>query len=334
MSPYDGPMRRTLLRVAPVLHLSRVTGAVAALGNVWFVILWTRAHEQEPGTAALRGLPLWVLLAGGVLVSLGLYAFGAALNDILDLRRDRLLRRERPLASGRISMDGALTLVVGTLLAAVLGSTAFGIGAVLMTLLTAAAIMLFNSAGKFVPAVGLVVLGLIYAGHMVAPNVQLRFLWPVWLVMTHALVVAGLTHVMARKVPVLSRRAAVAVVVGWAFWSGVLLVLAWRRVGEGGGPWPSWVPPGAALWPAVLAGAFVLLVARRVRQYGPGPRAAEKIGRYGALWPVLYGCGWMLGVGEAAEGLALLGVAAAGYACMTLLRELYGLMEHPVGYRR
>ncbi len=55
-------------------------------------------------------------------------------------------------------------------------------------------------------------LGLIYAGHMVVPNLHIAFVWPVWLVMTHSLVVGGLTHVIARKVPAVSRRAAFAAV--------------------------------------------------------------------------------------------------------------------------
>jgi 4-hydroxybenzoate polyprenyltransferase len=326
-----------MVRLSPVLHLTRVTTAFAVIANTWFVILWTRANAvngNEPGGAAggvLEG-PLWPLLGGGALLGLGLYAFGMTINDILDVRRDRLLRPGRPLASGAMGMDAAISLVVITLIASVLGATVFGVEAVLLTLLLHAAILAFNAAGKFIPGIGLVILGLIYGAHMVVPNLHLRFLWPVWLVMTHALVVRAVTHRMARRVPRLSKRAIVAAVVGWCFWSGVLLWFQWRRAG--GHVWPEWVNPWAAVWPAALALLFALVAWRKVLRYGPGARAAEKIERYGSLWLPLYACGWLLGTEHRDAGLLLLGLAAAGLVGMTLLRELYGLLEQPVGYRR
>ncbi|MEX2218862.1 MAG: UbiA family prenyltransferase [Phycisphaerales bacterium] len=327
-------MRRALLRIAPVLHLTRVTTAFAVVANTWFVILWTRANaEHEPGVAALPG-PLAVTLLAGALVALGLFVFGSALNDILDVKRDRMLHPERPLASGELSREGAVAMVVLAATAAVLGATAFGIPAVLLTLMLILAILLFNAAGKFIPAIGLVVLGLIYGGHMAVPNVGLRFLWPVWFVMTHALAVGLLTHRMARKVPRLSRRALIAAVGGWVFWSAVLFVIQWRRGGGDGTLWPAWVNPWGIVWPLLVAAAFALVVWDRVRRYGYTGRAADKIGRYGALWLGLYACSWLIGDGHWGEALLLAGLAAAGFLGMTVLRELYGLVEEPMRYRR
>ena len=48
-------------------------------------------------------------------------------------------------------------------------------------LLVLGAIFIFNAAWRFIPAFGLVALGLIHAGYMLVPNVELKFLWPVWL---------------------------------------------------------------------------------------------------------------------------------------------------------
>lgn len=333
-------MRWWLLRMAPVLHLTRVSSAFAAVANVWLVILWTRGLAAERGTLAIRETPLWLLLGGGTVAALGLFAFGASLNDILDLRRDRALRPDRPLPSGRLNIDVAVLLVAGTLIAATLGATVFGTAAVVLTLAVAAAVLAFNVLGKFIPGIGLVLLGLIYAGHMALPNVRLVFVWPVWLVMTHALVLAALTHTLARKVPPLSRRAVGAAVVGWLFWSGVIFAIGWHNstwTADGRIPgtiWPLWADPLTAVIPGLLAVGFVVLVWRKVSLVGRGPRAAEKIGRYGALWLALYACGWLIGQGLFEEAAILGALTVAGFLGMTVLREVYQAMEQPTGYRR
>ncbi len=224
--------------------------------------------------------------------------------------------------------------------AATLGATVFGTTTMLLTLTVAATMLAFNMLGKFIPGIGMVLLGLIYAGHMAVPNVRLVFVWPVWLVMTHSLVLAGLTHTLGRKVPPLSRRAIGAAVVGWVFWSVVILTIGWHNSersptrGAIGTVWPEWMSPWAAVWPALLAVGFGVLVWRKVSLVGRGPRAAEKTGRYGALWLALYSCGWLLGQGLYDEAAVLGVLTAAGFLGMTVLREVYQAMEQPTGYRR
>jgi 4-hydroxybenzoate polyprenyltransferase len=308
--------------------------AFAVISNTWFVILWTRANPEHEGRAvALVEQPLWLLLGAAAMVGVGLFAFGVSLNDILDMKRDRLLRPQRPLASGQMSLEQAVALLVGTMIVAILGATVFGTRAVLMTLALQAGILVFNAVGKFIPAIGLVFLGLIYGGHMLIPNLHLRFLWPVWLVMTHALVVGAITYRMARKVPKLSRRAVIAAVVGWLFWSSVLLYRQWKHA-EGLAIWPDWVDPIAAVWPASLLALFIVVIWRRTAKLGSGPRAAEKIEKYGALWLSFYACGWLVGTGHAGSAALMLGLAVASVVGMTVLREAFGLLEQPLGYRR
>lgn len=328
-------MRRLLVRLLPAFHLTRVTTAFAAVANVWFVVLWTRAHgDHETGTAAIFALPLWITLAASGLNALGLFVLATTLNDLLDWRRDQALHPARPIPSGRVSIDAAISLVVVSFGAAVLGSTVLGTESVLLTIAVAGAILAFNAAGKFVPAVGLVSLGLIYAGQMVVPNIHLKFVWPVWLVMTHALVVAAAVHVLGRKTPGVSARAAAAAVAGWAFWSGVMLVAAWHRSRGTGGVWPGWVAPGSAVAPALLAAGFLAMVWRRVHLLGRGPRVAEKIARYGALWLPLYGAAWLFAEGVIPGAALLTAVGAVGLLGMTVLREFVALLEQPLGYRR
>lgn len=328
-------MRRVLARISPILRVTRVTAAFAAVSNVWFVVLWTRVSPSEaPGHLATA--PLWILLLGATASAVGLFAFGACLNDILDLRRDRQFKPDRPLASGSLGLEAAAWIVAVTLLVAVLGATPFGTNAVFLTAVVAAAILAFNGAAKFVPGIGIVLLGLIYAGQMLVPNFDLRFLVPVWLVMTHTLTVAALAHVAARKVPRITPRAAWAALAGWLVWSLALLALGWWRSAPAAGPrtlWPASLDPAAALWPTLLAIGFLAFVLRKLRTVGQGPRASEKIWRYGSLWLPLYGCAWMLGAGHANATIILASLALAGFLGMTVLRELYGLLEQPVGFR-
>ncbi len=337
-------MRDLVLRVMPVLRLTRVSKVFAAVANVWFVVLWARAEPAERmagGGHVVFDQPLWLLLLGGAGFGAGLYAYGAVLNDMLDIHRDRALRPDRPLAAGRVSVEAAVVGVAVTLIAGVLGSTVFGTGVVLLTLLLALAILVFNLVGKFIPAIGLVLLAAIYAGHMLVPYTGLRFTWPIVVVTTHALLVAGLTHTLRRKSPPITRRAALFVFIGWLLVTAGLLTLGWARSGGAGERtwWPEWVAWETALGPGVLAVWFAGLALRRIRTYGPGARAGEKIERYGAVWLPLYASAWLFG--EAAfgdvpwsAGFIMLGLALAAILGTTVLREIYGLAEQPIGFRR
>lgn len=333
-----------LARIAPVLRLARISTAFAAIANAWFVILWTRAlsYEHPAGNAeslAQDGPALWLLLLSGAAAAIGLYAFGACLNDVMDTTRDRALRRDRPLAGGHVSPIAAVTVGAVSLIVATLGAVVFGKAAVILTCALALAILAFNVLGKFVPAIGLVLLSFIYAGHMLVPNLNLRFLWPVWVVMTHSIIVSGVVHVVSRKPPPLTPRALAGAGLGWLTGTALLGMLTIQRSERPDAPildrlWPDWVVPGGAIAVAVLAALFAATAARRLRELGPGERTAEKINRYGALWLPLYAAAWLFGEGLTADGLLMLALAGTGLIGMSILREAYAAAEHPIGYRR
>lgn len=331
-------MRRIIPLITPTLRLTRITFACGAIANVWFVILWSRAHgDNEPATHAINTAPLWLLLLGGAAASLGLFTFATGLNDVLDRRRDRTRNPDRPLPRGEITPESAVALVISALLVSILGAAALGVEAVVLTVAVAAAVLFFNATARFVPAIGLVMLGLIYAGQMVVPNFHLVFVWPVWLVMTHALAVAAVTHRLGRRVPAISRRAWAAAFSGWFFWSLIILTSPyWRSESTGGigELWPDFVTPFAAVGPIALVIGFVVFCYLRVRKIGPGQRAAEKVSRYGALWLAFYAAAWMIGVADTAGSLILTALAAAGVLGMTIVREAVALLEHPIDYRR
>lgn len=322
-----------LHKIAPMLKLTRVTTGFGAVGNLWFVILWSRTTPGEHLPRYLSEEPLWAALTGGFLTGLGLYAFGASLNDLLDMHKDRALGNPgHPIVDGSASLELAVCAVAGSLMMAILGATFFGTGAILLTLVLAVAILIFNALGKYIPGMGMVLLSLIYAGHMLIPNVWMRFMLPVWLVMTHAMVVLAAAQYLGRRSPPISKRAAIFAGVGWGLGSLLLLALAWDRKGTDG-LWPDAVPMTALIYPAVCVALFGIFLFRRTKRHGTGPKLGERITRYGAIWPTLYGVGWLFGAGHNQAAMLMAGLSAVGFLSMAVLRELYELIDQPVGYR-
>lgn len=343
-------MARFFEQLSPYLRVTRVSSAFAAVANVWFVVLWTRAVAQESGTPALVEEPLWVLLAASGISAIGLYALSACLNDLIDAKRDRAIGRDRPIATGRLSGDAAAQVAVISLIVATAGAVPLGSVAVMLTLGLAAAVLFYHIAGRFVPAIGLAVVGVIVAGHMLVPNHALRFLWPVWMVLTHTLATFGLAHAYGRKVPPISVRAMISAVLGWVIWSCALLTLGWWRSADvdpmiqlPGPPspmievrvwWPEWVPLSAAVAPAISLLVYGAVLIRKISTSGVGPRLGDKIARYGTAWLPVHGVAWMIGIGQWDEAGMLTVLGLLGLFGMTALRELYSLSNQPVGYRR
>jgi 4-hydroxybenzoate polyprenyltransferase len=326
-------MDSLVARLSPILHLTRITNAVAAVGNIWFVILWTRSSPTEAGSAPLplETTQLALLLVAGAVMAIALFSFAMVLNDAMDHRRDRALHPERPIPSGRVTIETAAVLISLSLVVSILAAATMGLAAVVMTAAVAAAIVAYNGALKSVPSVGLVLVGVIYAGHMLTPNPRLAFIYPVIWAMSHALFVGLLTHRLAERRPKLSPPVLGLAALGWAFWTGLLLWIGYRRTGAW---WPDEVPIVVLL---PLLGLFVLFVFVawwKVRGTSSRLRAAHKVQRYGSLWLTLYATAWLAGAGLWSAALVLVGLSLAGFLGMTFLRELYSLVEHPVGFRR
>jgi len=348
---------RLLERISPYLRVTRVSSAFAAVANVWFVVLWTQAMPEEQGTLIISTEPTWLILLCSAIAAIGLFSLSACMNDLIDARRDRAYGKDRPIATGKISPDAGAHLAVLSLIAAAAGAFPLGAVALILTLVLAGAILVYHIIGRFVPALGLAMVGLIVAGQMLVPNLGLRFLWPVWLVLTHTLATFGLAHVYGRKVPPLSARALVAAIIGWMMWSAGLLTLGWLRSADAGGGigtgageivmvgpmpldevarafWPNWVPLSAAIAPAVSAALFVIVLSRKIASGGGGGiRLGDKIVRYGTAWLPAHGVAWMIGVGAWNQALILAALAIAGIFGMATLREAYSLSSQPVGYR-
>jgi len=321
-------VRRVFLRVITAIQLTRLTMAFGAVSDVWFVILLTR-NSGIYNYLPVHDMSLPAALLAGATVAIGLFAYGASLNDVLDVRHDAAFSPDRPIPAGRIRVGQAIVVTVGALIVAMLGGVMMGKEAAGVTLLTATGILFYNAAGKYIPAAGITTVGLIHAAHMLIPNHQLQFTLPVWLVMTHAMVIAALVHHLEQKRPRLRARAIIAAIVGWAMLSAILLLAGSR---QSDGLWPDDAGLIESLWPAMAVIGFVIVACWKASGV-QGAAAAEKLKRYGAMWQALYGAAWLLALDMHTQAAWIGAFAVAGFIAMTLIKEITGLSDRPVAYR-
>lgn len=312
-------------RLISLLRLSRITGAIGAVANLWFVVLWSHSVDEE---RAIGG-SLVVALIGATVVGGGLYAYASAMNDLFDLRRDRALGRERPIAQGELRSEVAALYLVLTLIASLAGALSLGSSSVLVTLVVATGVAIYNAAGKLVPGTAFLMLASLFAAAMLIPNTELRFLWPVWVTMTHWLLIAGGAAIVSRRTPRVSPRALWFAAVGYLVASIVILQIGILRTGS---VWPEWVSVRAGLLVAIAG--LVLLVRIIMRAGKDRARASEKILRYGGLWNGVYGTAWLAGQGERTPAIILGSLTLFGFLTSMLLREFQAMFEQPITYTR
>jgi len=320
---------RFLLRILTAIQLTRLTIAFGAVSDIWFILLLARSGTGMDGGQVLEG-SFGLAMVAGFLIAVGLYGYAASLNDVLDVRQDATFSPERPIPAGRIGIGQAVVVAISALIVAVSGAVFLGVWPVAVTMFTAAAILFFNTTGRFIPSVGIMTLGLVHAAHMFIPTGALVFTLPVWLVMTHTMVIQVAVHVHEGKRPKLTRRTAAALLAGWIFWSVLLLSVPFVR--DGGGGWP--IAPGSfgIGWPILAMAGFVAVALWKVRGT-PGRRAGEKLRRYGAMWQSLYGAAWLMAVGLEREALWIGLFALAGFLTMTLVKEMAWHGDRVLTYR-
>jgi hypothetical protein len=314
-------------RILDAFQLTRLSLAFGAVCELWMVTLLTRADPRYVHLPVYH-MPAWKALSATALVSLGLFAFAASLNDLLDVRHDRQFSPDRPLASGRIRASSAALVSFAALMAAVVSASA-------------AAILFYDAVAKHIPSLGIVVVGLAHAASMFIPNWTLAFTLPVWWSMSHAVAIAASVHRLEDKRPYFNTKRILALVAGWLFWSTVLLGGgAWASAGSAGGYWPQvssgdrvlGAGPAGLVWPALSLVAFLVLVRAKVAGQ-PGHVASEKLRRYGAMWQAVHAAAWLMAAGMHAEAAAMAALAVAGLVVMTVLKEINGLSGRPIGWR-
>ncbi len=303
---------------------TRTAVVAAAVSGVWTMTLLAFAVEPGPTrTAGLDtlGLPLSLLAATGAAV--GLAGGAVILNDLIDRRRDLALRRDAPAPPAppddaqpptpRPALGGR---AAGVLVVAMLGlgvgcAAVLGFASAAVAALLAAAIVFYNLVGRFLPAVGIVTLGLLHALGMGVPNPAAAFAWPVLLTLTHVLAAGVARHRLEDRRPRLRGVDLAGVLLGWGFWSLGLLTLIRHRGGWTLGPdlrW-AWVGPTLAVVVFVLLAAW--LTRHRRVSASARRRAAARFRRLSMLWLVVYDAAWLLSAALIWQTAAVFAAAGA-----------------------
>src|SRR5258706_7845871 len=114
----------------PPLKSPRMPLFFTAISNSLCTLLL--ATRRQVGEGSVLEALHWDRVILVALISIGLYGYGMALNDIIDRRRDRQLAAHRPLPSGRIALATAhvicaalflMALVAGFIYARKTGAT-------------------------------------------------------------------------------------------------------------------------------------------------------------------------------------------------------------------
>lgn len=275
------------------------------------LMLWAR-WENDPAV-----LNPW-RIAGVVIVSIGLYGFGMALNDIIDRRRDRTMAAHRPLPSGRIGLTtayaiclllGLLTLIGGIVLIATAPADdqAAGWASMLLIFWTATLIVFYDLAGKYLVAVGLLTLGFVRFFHALIPAPQWPLVWHPLLLLNHVTILSAVAYRWEQKRPsltdlhwrgLLGALALVNVmVVGLVFWLRYRSGVSFSEI--------LWIQPGLLL--PIAAAMLFGAVAYSIYWWSDTPRqAGQNVMLYGLLWLIVYDACFVAGYVDWMWGLGLL----------------------------
>jgi 4-hydroxybenzoate polyprenyltransferase len=110
-------------------------------------------------TANLLAL-FWLLLA-----TTGLYGGGVVFNDVFDAELDRIERPERPIPSGRASLNGSILLGAGLLMLGIIAAAQVSLLSAEIATVVAFLALIYDAIGKHHPLFGPINMGLCRGGN-------------------------------------------------------------------------------------------------------------------------------------------------------------------------
>jgi hypothetical protein len=302
--------------IQPALQLMRWKLAITAVADGQCALVlshWSAAANGKPAHS------LWDVASAipVLMMSLGLYAGGMILNDLVDQNRDRFLEPNKPLPSGRISPLAGNILCVLAFAVGITGGvwTALNSGYAAISLFflfwTVVLILFYNFVGKFLGASGVLSLGLVRFFHAATAQPRLTILCHPLLLLNHVTILSAICYVMEGKRPRLTA------LHRWTIGGGLLLldvfllngVLLATLLRHHDRNLAAMLGLHLAIvWPLLLGGVFALLTYRMLRRLpvlaGPMParemvacrrRAGRKLMFLGLLWLVIYDAAFIIG---------------------------------------
>lgn len=292
-------------------RLGVICGTTASL---WMMVFFALRHEpvtMSNPQLLTWGLGLSLLITLGI--STGLAGFGLALNDLLDIRHDQQFQPTRPLASGGLGLGLATALGLAGLTGGLWCCWLLGVVSLWLGIGASVGLVLYNILGRFLPSIGTLLLGLIFALAMVIPNPQLSFAWPIVLAVSHVMFTLTVVRMLTPGRMGMAKWEGWALVIGWAFFVMLIIVVMSVRV-EQMTEQPWWLSGWIWLGPAVMLMVYgvtgyltVRLGSRSVRRRR---EAADRLRRLGWAWLWVYATAWLASSGlfMAAAATTTLGV--------------------------
>lgn len=308
-----------------MLRFIRLEQALPAVSGSWLMVFLAFNLETDSyRNQSLTDYGMWTSLLLAAMVSMGMSIYALGLNDILDLRHDRAFEPQRPLASGKVNLNTALVMALVSLAVAMVAAVLLGKESALLAVTAAMGLLFYNTMGKFLPAVGIVALGLIWALNMFIVNPRAGFIWPIWLTMSHVMVAATLVYYLQGKRPRLRMLDFAGILAGWLFWTLALFAYMQLRgvTNSYETPW-LWTGPGAAA--AIYLAQTYLSLRPMFNKPALQPQATRNYAAVALIALILFDAGWLAAMGhwgQAAFIGSLLILAAGSHRVLLFLEQL------------
>jgi 4-hydroxybenzoate polyprenyltransferase len=328
-----------MFRLLVLLQITRAALAFTAIADAWTVLLLRPPGELPPP----MGLLILRMVVTGI-VSFGLYGFGMALNDLLDARRDRVFAPRRPIPSGRIQPRSAIViafvLLMAALLAAALLTPLYILDRVqihprdfvpysfLFAFVTAALIVFYDAASKYLGGIGLVTLGAIRALHCLIGNPKTPLLFLSMILLTHVVLISLMGYRLEGKRPRLRKRDYVYVVVGLLVGNGLAL---WYMMSH------HLVHVDALrmlIGPAIAAAVYGIWAIGVWGSALSNRQKGERLVLMGLFWLFVYDASILIANGQYLAGVAISVLLICAIVSFFGIRLLSRVLTQPrVGYR-
>jgi 4-hydroxybenzoate polyprenyltransferase len=296
--------------ILALFQIMRVALALTAVADVWTIMLL-----NLPGQAPIKDPVAQFVLAA--LASFFLYAFGMALNDLLDSRRDRLFAPWRPIPSGRLSVPAVIVLSLVLMLLALFSATLlswfepinFPV-ALTLAMVVSMLIVFYNATGKFLGYVGFVTLGLIRGVNCLIGRPDAGFLVLSLFLFTHIAVATAISYRLESKRPRLRLSGIWKLLIGVGFIDALVVCIMLLR----GSITRSVLID--ATGPALVAIVYFAWVTRQIFNHHEAPRKrGERIMLVGLFALFAYDAS-LLAANGSFGGMAII-LVLAGVSCLS-----------------